>query len=132
QRGARSRADGGVLLSQQFLRFGRPWHQFAIQEHPVSIELAPEPGGFGGGLQAGEKFLFQTLIVKKATTGAGVADAGALVDDAEPFARGRLVTADDDDGARPHVFLFADDADGARVAVMVEGLRRMFQKSGLE
>src|SRR5215471_4521183 len=40
------RARWRVLLAQQLLRFGGPWHEFAIETHPVSFERLPNSGSF--------------------------------------------------------------------------------------
>ena len=72
----------------------------------------------------------RSVVVEEPPAGAGVDDAGLAGGHAEPLPRRRLVPADDDDGPRAHVLLFADDLRDALVAVVGERLGRMLQQPG--
>src|SRR5438445_408669 len=84
--------------------------RFAVEQHPVGGELVEQPGRVRRGADALEESAFELCIVEEAATGARVADAEALVDDAEAPPGNVVLAADDHDRARTHVLLLADDA----------------------
>ncbi|RFC52732.1 MAG: hypothetical protein DVB22_000315 [Verrucomicrobia bacterium] len=126
---ARGGADGGVLLLEEFLGFGGPRHQFAVEAEPIRFEFVPEAGGGGGIADSGQEVRFDPCVVEEASAGAGEAGADALALDAEAPEGGFFVAADHDHGAGPHVFFLTDHAGDALVAVVGEGFRRVFQQA---
>ena len=92
-------ADSGVLLTQQLLSLGRPRQQLGVEDEPVRGQLGEEPCCVGRAPDTLEEAGFAFSVVEEAASGPRVADAEALVDDAEAPARNLLVLAHDDDCA---------------------------------
>src|SRR5262249_30734197 len=75
QADARRRPDRGVLLANEFQRLRRPGHQFAIEAHPIGLELLPESGPIERTSDGSEQFAFERYILEEATSRARVANA---------------------------------------------------------
>ena len=130
QRSPGSCAHGSVLILQQGLCFGRPRHQFAIQAHPIGLELLPESRLVESFADGVEHLRFDFAIIEEPSAGSGVTNTRAITDDAEACARNFFAPTNDHHSTRAHVFLFADDARHALVPVIRERLSRMLQQSG--
>src|SRR5436190_10431774 len=93
KRRCRRRTDGGILVLQQVLRFGRPGHQFTIETKPVACELSPEIGARQRLSNLSEHLALDTRILEKSPAGARVDDSGAFITNSKPFERDRFIPA---------------------------------------
>ena len=132
QSSASRRSHRRVLLAQQFLRLGRPRHQFTIETGPVGAQLFPQScpvhrGAHPGGQEIG----YGGRLFKEASSRPRVADAGALIHHAEAFSRRLFIATHNQNSPRTHMLLFADHSGNALMPVVGEGFRRMLQKTRL-
>src|SRR5262245_5571316 len=114
--------DGGVLGLEEFLRLGRPRHQFAVETDPRRLQFTPEVRSCQGRPNPVEERRLQGRLVEEAAARAGVDDAYLALGDTKPFPGGLLVLADDHHGPGPHVLLFAGDLRRTLAAVVGEHL----------
>src|SRR5262249_17278820 len=101
--------DCGILSLEEFLRLGRPRHQFAVEADPPRIQFSPEVRSGKGRPHPVEELCLQSRLVEAPPARAGVDDADVALGNAEPLPGGFPVLANDDDRPRPHVLLLADD-----------------------
>ena len=131
QCGTRGCSHRSILLTQQFLGFYGPGHEFTIQTDPVGVELLPYPRGVQRRFHPRQECGLQLLVLEETPSSAGVADTDPLIDYAEAFPGHLLVSAYDDHRTRTHVLLFTDHAGHPMVAVVCKRFCRMLQQSRL-
>ncbi len=131
QRGSARSPHGGILRAKQLLGLDRPRHQFAIEAGPIGVELRPEIAGVHRGSNPGEQPFLQLAVGEKAPAGASRDDARLPADYPESLLSRLRTPADDDDGPRPHVLLFAHDLRHTARTIVRKRLGRVFEKAVL-
>src|SRR5207302_1097911 len=110
-------------------RLGGPGHQLTIEADPFAGKLVPESRRGSGAMQFDKKLRFGRAVIEEAPSCAGVDDSNSVIAHAKALQRRLLITTDDNDRARAHVFFFADHSADTIGAEVVESLQRMFEQS---
>ncbi|MGC4050411.1 MAG: hypothetical protein QM757_13620 [Paludibaculum sp.] len=79
------------------------------RQNQVELNSSPEARRCEGCLDSRDEFSLFGRFREEGPAGAGVAGALAAIGRSEAFAGGGCVAADDDHGARAHVFFLAHD-----------------------
>src|SRR4029077_4276011 len=74
-----------VLLTQKFLSFGRPRHQFTVETNPVRLQSFPHARFTNCVADPFQELRFERSLVEEPASCACVADSGLAFHDAEPF-----------------------------------------------
>src|SRR5687768_14655514 len=118
-----------VLLPNKVERLRRPWHQLAVEAHPIGVQSLPEPRCVEGCPHCRQQLTLQRGIFKESTAGARVTDATLVFENTESLAGDVLIPAHDDDGAGAHVLLLNDDRRYAVGSIVRERLGGMLEQT---
>src|ERR1051326_7902378 len=122
ENGTCCRSRGRILLTKQFLCFGRPRHEFTIQAYPIRFQFLPNSRVFHGLSNSLKKFRFERGIVKEAPSCARVAHSFLSFHNAEPFLGSIGIATDYDHRTRSHMFLLTNYLVHTLVKVICECL----------
>src|SRR6185312_15615559 len=113
----------------EFLRLRRPRHQLAVETEPVSVKLFPEVRGLDRVLNRRNELSLHREVIEKSPARARVTNARCIFSDTKTLPRCILIAANNDDGARTHVLLFANHSRDTLLAIVSKRFRGMLEQT---